>query len=306
MSQFSNLFLFFFFFKNTAKGIPSQQRKFIASAFSLGGGSGDAPDRSSILLSPYLNHSHNNKNNNQNNNQQHVNSASNPSSPISANSFTNLKAAATSHNQHISPLIVPHVARETGERYTLESLFRSANQVLLDSVCSELAFDVQFFPIGADQLEQIQIHLTQTRTPVVSSNLAYSFFASRLFSEQTVIQTYLAFCQHLISNSFDTIGVFLVYQLNKQHSFLMQTRQMSVLDDYLGKIEKMCWNQFTVLFLAQLESIKQAIVKITKDTTLSNGVRPHLVTKNILQIHFSLFIIFISLFSLFSVYKTLC
>eukprot|EP00357_Protocruzia_adherens_P021869 CAMPEP_0114993284 /NCGR_PEP_ID=MMETSP0216-20121206/12440_1 /TAXON_ID=223996 /ORGANISM="Protocruzia adherens, Strain Boccale" /LENGTH=685 /DNA_ID=CAMNT_0002356901 /DNA_START=49 /DNA_END=2106 /DNA_ORIENTATION=+ len=133
--------------------------------------------------------------------------------------------------------IVFHV-QQKNQRVVIEKVFRSQNQLLIDTVSSEFFFAIEFFSLKADECNPV-FKATFSRT----------------------LQILLDAATQSISASFDIIGILLMIQINDSHRHVMQRRRIPTLDYYFDKLNIMLWPRFKLLFDNNHSSMNRAATK---------------------------------------------
>lgn len=75
-----------------------------------------------------------------------------------------------------APIIVPHAAKTTDQRYSFESLFRSQHYALVDNGCREYLFLSEFFCVSGNSAQDLfnaVMHKTVTMFYVSKSSNKY-------------------------------------------------------------------------------------------------------------------------------------
>ena len=120
------------------------------------------------------------------------------------------------------------------QRFYLESVFKSLNKFLLDSIQGEFLFTLDFFGLSAQQ------------------NCA--FFGSVLKQTISLATETLKSC---VNSSHDIYSVLLISLLNSRYKELNSEKPYSaVFDQYFEEVNIMIWPKFLQMFETHLGSLK--------------------------------------------------
>ena len=95
-------------------------------------------------------------------------------------------------------------------------------------------------------------------------------------------QQYIDNVTEYLANSYDSIAIFVCYQIACKHQRVMLDRRVKVLQQYFEKVKEMLWARLKVVFDLNVESLK----KLNPKQLGTLDTRPHYVTKP--ASHFSL------------------
>ena len=181
----------------------------------------------------------------------------------------------------VDDLIIPHIAEREGKRYTFERLYKSSQQLLMDTATSEYDFIVEFFGERM-QREGDRAGVTEDEWmrererekggvggvisgPSVGEEergregLSATSRDKHLFLSvfQSTITLFIQFMEtHLASNA-DVLGVLLLIRVLCQHNLQMQYRRVHCCDAAFDRLNMMLWPQFKQLFDAHVQSVSK-------------------------------------------------
>jgi hypothetical protein len=126
--------------------------------------------------------------------------------------------------------IIPHIAFEQQQKFSLEQIFQSLHLLLVDTVSSELKFEKAFFG-------------------------TYNFF-SPLFSK--IIDMYLDWLDLNLKDFWDAIGVLLMMNVIEQCKETMRSRDLPDLDPYLAHVKFKLSTRLSQILEANIQSLNEA------------------------------------------------
>jgi len=151
-----------------------------------------------------------------------------------------------------APILVPHAAQKSEQRYTFESLFRSQHFALVDNCCREYLFISEFF--------------------MVSGSGAQDLFNSIL--GKTLSMT-LKHMETYVGESHDSIAIFLCIHLIKRYQSIMHKRNAPALDKYWQQLLDLLWPRFEYILQLNINSIRECDPQRLGQI----DVRPHYITR---------------------------
>lgn len=131
--------------------------------------------------------------------------------------------------------ILPSEAQEKNQRYTFEQLFRSMELTFINTCTSEWIFICDFFGEGTE----------------LNARLFASIF-DRV--EDLLLQTIDSY----LANSYDSIAILIMIQINDKFRDTMQKRGVHVLDDYFNQMNMRLWPRFKHIFDLNVKSVADA------------------------------------------------
>ena len=180
-------------------------------------------------------------------------------------------------------LIIPHIAEREGKRYAFERLYKSSQQLLMDTATSEYDFIVDFFGERM-QREGDRAGVTEDEWMrererekggggvggVISGQsvgeeergregLSATSRDKHLFLSvfQSTITLFIQFLEaHLAANS-DVLGVLLLIRVLCQHNLQMQYRRVHCIDAAFDRMNMTLWPHFKQLFDAHVRSVSE-------------------------------------------------
>ncbi|XP_064616275.1 vacuolar protein sorting-associated protein 52 homolog [Liolophura sinensis] len=151
-----------------------------------------------------------------------------------------------------APIVVPHAAQKSDQRYTFESLFRSLHYALLDNSCREYLFIVDFFIVSGSAAQDLfNVVMGKTLT---------------LFMKQ--METYINDC-------FDSIALFLCIHIIYRYQVIMQKRNVPALERYWETLQDILWPRFEYIFQLNIQSVRDC----NPQRLGQIDVRPHYITR---------------------------
>ena len=184
-------------------------------------------------------------------------------------------------NDSVDDLIIPHIAEREGRRYTFERLYKSSQQLLMDTATSEYDFIVDFFGERM-QREGDRAGVTEDEWmrererekggvggvisgPSVGEEergregLSASSRDKHLFLSvfQSTITLFIQFLEAHLATNADVLGVLLLIRVLCQHNLQMQYRRVHCLDATMDRMNMMLWPQFKQLFDAHVQSVSK-------------------------------------------------
>lgn len=148
-----------------------------------------------------------------------------------------------------APIIVPHA--ETKNRFTFEALFRSVQYALVDNACREYLFISEFFMLQSPQ----------------AMDLFYKIMGKTLQLLQKNLEVYISTC-------YDSIAIFLCFQLILRYKILCHKRCVPALDQYWENLERILLPRFQFILRLNINSIRD--VDVTK---FSFELGPHYIAR---------------------------
>eukprot|EP01087_Luapelamoeba_hula_P019663 TRINITY_DN6547_c1_g1_i1.p1 TRINITY_DN6547_c1_g1~~TRINITY_DN6547_c1_g1_i1.p1 ORF type:complete len:966 (+),score=202.04 TRINITY_DN6547_c1_g1_i1:3-2900(+) len=155
--------------------------------------------------------------------------------------------------------IVPHVATQLKQRFSFEAIFKSYNQLLVDSITNEWKFYNDFF---GDEVAQ--------RRDVFGS-----IFGATIISCLESLDGYLGNC-------YDVIGLLLMLRITVQNRQLMSTtRRINIggLDEYFRLLRRKFLDRYNILITANADSLDKADGAALCDEIKNKLSTPHYITR---------------------------
>jgi hypothetical protein len=150
-----------------------------------------------------------------------------------------------------APIIVPHAAHKSEQRYPFEALFRSEQYALVDNACREYLFLVEFFMVQGKQ--------------------ALSLFSQILGETLNLLVKNL---EKFVQDCYDAIALFLCVHLILRYQLMCHKRAVPALDQYWDKLQTAIWPRFEYIFRLNIQSVKEC-----DPTKLSQEMGPHYITR---------------------------
>ncbi|KAH3744691.1 vacuolar protein sorting-associated protein 52 A [Pelomyxa schiedti] len=163
-----------------------------------------------------------------------------------------------------SPPIIPHLAAEKKLVFPFEWVFRSINQLLVDTVCSEHMFEQMWFrPERAQHIPQVAKDWNTRR---------HTLFTSIFNKTLQYIRDTLA---KFLENCFDCLGMLLMMRSTQHNRLTLARREIFIpeMDAHLDAVYEQIWARFSQVFSLQVSSI-QSVKPIGQLDS-----RPHYVTR---------------------------
>jgi len=157
--------------------------------------------------------------------------------PDNRSIFSTMKRETILENAEDS-YIIPHTAIQMNHKFLLESIFRSVNKLLVDTVTSEYKFVTEFFTLKPDKSKQV---------------------FGKIFEE--TFDFLIEFFKGMFANTNDVYSVLLISQLNAENQRVFESKGFVILDHYFTQISQSLWPSFDRLFEVQVNSIKSISVK---------------------------------------------
>jgi len=150
--------------------------------------------------------------------------------------------------------IIPFKAAQANQKFLLETIFKSINKLLIDTMNSEYGFVCDFFTMKPDKSKQVFTKIFEETLDY----LADSF-------------------KGMFAHTNDIYSVLLASQLNAQNQKLYEGKGFVVLDQYFMKISQSIWPQFDRLFETQVNSIRSLPLASYKNVERVFGLKPLLL-----------------------------
>jgi len=169
--------------------------------------------------------------------------------PDNRSIFSTMKRETILENAEDS-YIIPHTAIQMNHRFLLESIFRSVNKLLVDTVTSEYKFVTEFFTLKPDKSKQV---------------------FGKIFEE--TFDFLIEFFRGTFANTNDVYSILLISQLNAENQRVFESKGFVILDHYFTQISQSLWPHFDRLFEVQVNSIKSISVKGFKNVERVFGIK---------------------------------
>ncbi len=135
------------------------------------------------------------------------------------------------HKIEAEPVLL-HVALAEGQKFNYDAIMRSVLKHLVDAVCSEFLFLLEFFQTGVtDVFERI--------------------FDKTLSSVLESMENYLLGC-------YDSIVLLLLARIQYAFKLVMQRRRIAVLDPFFERLGRLIWPRIKAVLDLNCTSLKQA------------------------------------------------
>ncbi|KAL4219562.1 Vacuolar protein sorting-associated protein 52 [Mactra antiquata] len=151
-----------------------------------------------------------------------------------------------------APIIVPHAAQKSENRFTFESLFRSLHFALMDNACREYLFLTDFF--------------------MASGTSALDLFNTVLGKTLSI---YLKSMEEHINECFDSIAIFLCIHIVHRYRSMMEKRGVPALERYWESILQKMWPRFEYILLLNIQSVRECVPEKLGHI----DVRPNFITR---------------------------
>ena len=122
---------------------------------------------------------------------------------------------------------MPHAQQKTDQRYPYEMLFRSVQYALVDNACREFLFISEFFMLDTNTAQELFNNIFGKNMNFMVHMI--SFYPGKTLSI-LVKQT-----DSSITDSFDSISVFLCIHIVQRYQLLCHKRCVGGLDRYVMK-----------------------------------------------------------------------
>ena len=152
-----------------------------------------------------------------------------------------------------APIIVPHSQQKTEQKYPFEMLFRSIQYALVDNACREFLFISKFFIFDAN----------------TSQEIFNNIFGKTLQILMKHVDTY-------VSDSYDSISVFLCIHLVQRYQLLCHKRCVAGLDKYWETLNGILWPRLTTVLNLHIASVRECG---ELGRVKAADVRPHYITR---------------------------
>ncbi|XP_069688435.1 vacuolar protein sorting-associated protein 52 homolog isoform X2 [Periplaneta americana] len=150
-----------------------------------------------------------------------------------------------------APVIVPHAAHKSEQRFPYEALFRSEQYCLVDNACREYLFLAEFFIVqGPQALELFNQILGKTLNLLVKN-----------------LETFVQDC-------YDAIALFLCIHLILRYQLMCHKRAVPALDRFWDTLQAVIWPRFEYIFRLNIQSIKDC-----DPTKFNKELGPHYITR---------------------------
>uniref|UniRef100_A0A1I8J4F8 Vacuolar protein sorting-associated protein 52 homolog n=1 Tax=Macrostomum lignano TaxID=282301 RepID=A0A1I8J4F8_9PLAT len=134
-----------------------------------------------------------------------------------------------------APIIIPHAAQASDQKFTFESLFRSLHYALLDNSCREYLFLCDFFVLSGNQ----------------ALNMFNLVMGKTLSLFHKALEAYFSDCH-------DAIALYLCIQVVAKFKAIMHRRQVPALDSYWTLMSDLIWPRFTQLVQSHTLSVARS------------------------------------------------
>lgn len=152
-----------------------------------------------------------------------------------------------------APIIVPHAQQKTEQKYPFEMLFRSIQYAMVDNACREYLFVSEFF--------------------ILDSTSAQEIF-NNIFGK--TVQLLIKHTDTFVSDSFDSISIFLCIHLVQRYQLLCHKRCVGGLDKYWETLAGVLWPRLTTVMQLNIASVRECELR---QGSKPLEVRPHYITR---------------------------
>lgn len=152
--------------------------------------------------------------------------------------------------------IITHVAQQANQNFPYEFVFRSALHLLMDTACAEHAFLLEFFGRSHYRAEARQKaaeagHMMDAKTPPEVSQAGARAIEDRtnqMFQAMMAktISLYLEQLEDYLFGCYDPIGIVLMLRIVYLHDKLLQSRQVSCLNQFFLRMNSLLGPRFKV------------------------------------------------------------
>jgi len=150
--------------------------------------------------------------------------------------------------------IIPHTAVQHNHKFLLESIFKSINKLLIDTVTSEYKFVTEFFTLKPDKSKQV---------------------FGKIFEE--TFDFLIEFFKSSFGNTNDIYSIMLISQVNAENQKIFESKGFVILDHYFAQISQFLWPHFDHLFAHQIQNLKNISIKSYKNIEKTYGMKPLLL-----------------------------
>ncbi|PSN53047.1 Vacuolar protein sorting-associated protein 52 [Blattella germanica] len=151
-----------------------------------------------------------------------------------------------------APMIIPHAAHKTENRYPFEALFRSEQYALVDNACREYLFLAEFFVVQGLPAQELFNQILGKTLNLLVKNL----------------ETFVQDC-------YDAIALFLCVHLILRYQLMCHKRAVPALDRYWDTLQAVIWPRFEYIFRLNIQSVKDC-----DPTKFNKEMGPHYVSSN--------------------------
>lgn len=149
--------------------------------------------------------------------------------------------------------VVVAISQSKRSQFHFEEIFRSQNKLIVDAVCKEFVFVLEFFDL---KLMQVSTIFNQIFSRVINKYLEWlAQYNSPSATQKSLKKTVQKAASSATSAGASTSGgidiyaILLCIQLNDQFKKLMQQRnRIPVLDFYHDRVSMALWPKFTSMF----------------------------------------------------------
>ncbi|KAK3688139.1 Sac2 family-domain-containing protein [Podospora appendiculata] len=161
-----------------------------------------------------------------------------------------------------------YLAEEDQSTHYLEVPFRNFNLALIDNATSEYTFLTTFFNPALS-------------FPVISRHFNYIFEPTFAVGQ--------ALTKHLVSDTFDGLGLLLCVRLNQHFQFELQRRRVPAVDGYINGTAMVLWPRLQSVMDAHCESVKSLTAALPSRAASAANAKtasaaPHVVTQRFGQL----------------------
>ena len=201
--------------------------------------------------------------------------------------------------QDANDIIIPHIAEREGKKYGFERLYKSSQQLLMDTATSEYDFIVEFFgermAREGDRAGLTEDEWMKERSSGSSSSSGVVGIVSgpnvgeeergreglhphsrdKPLFHAVFSSTIALFIGHLdayVQQCHDCLSILLLIRLLCQHNLQMQYRRVHCVDSVFDRMNMMLWPRFKALFDAHVASIMRIAFLEVKPGKLVSGV----------------------------------
>ena len=181
--------------------------------------------------------------------------------PRAAHALTGVRTLAGQRDQVLEQIgkdpIITHVAQQANQSFPYyEFIFRSALHLLMDTACAEHAFLLEFFGRSHYRAEARQKaaeagHMMDAKTPPEVSQAGARAIEDRtnqMFQAMMAktISLYLEQLEDYLFGCYDPIGIVLMLRIVYLHDKLLQSRQVSCLNQFFLRMNSLLGPRFKV------------------------------------------------------------
>lgn len=196
----------------------------------------------------------------------HLTKSNAPTMRHRANVFSLGDREALLASQLEMPMLAPHLANKSDQKFSIEVIFRNIQYAFLENACREYLFLSEFF--------------------IANSKLSVDLFNTMFSKSLGVLYKYID--DQFANNSYDALALFVCVHLVYRYRLIALQRKITVLNPYWEHVVKTLWPQFEKVFIMHIESVKLCDLQRTA-AGIDN--RPHYITRRYAEFSAAILII---------------